>query len=290
MSLAKFLVVAMGLVLAQLCVAQAGESKTPAESVNSRTTLDGTIDEIAAQMQQMYGYRIAFESPKYAFLGDLEDQTDVVRQDLSKYSQGEAPKVLAIRRNVLSLKVEPETVVDVEYVAGRLDELMQAHNQTAAGAHFRVERDPHGFRILPTEVRKANSEWVAEAPILDTQISIPSAPRTALEMITVIGESVSMATRIKGGLMTGPLSALQSVSGNWGAKNEAARIVLQRVLSDLRLQYEYDLGWVLGYIPAPETFGLNITWVPPRSVGSGEAPKRVPGTSGATNAGGKSAR
>jgi hypothetical protein len=83
-------------------------------------------------------------------------------------------------------------------------------------------------------------------------------------MITLIGDAVSAATGVQGGFMTGPAFTLRNVEGNWSAANEAARTVLETVLADERLHAGgYRYGWVVGYLHAPETFGLNITVVPP---------------------------
>ena len=134
--------------------------------------------------------------------------------------------------------------------------------------------------IRITEVRHIDGQWGAAIPILDTRISIPMERRTALEMITLIGEGVSLRTGIKGGLMTGPLNGLANISGTWGAKDEAARSVLQRVLSDVHLRTGSILGWVVGYVPAPEAFGLNITAVPQLSSSSVAVPAAPAGTAG----------
>ncbi len=279
----KCFLLAAFLFSAQLCFAQSGPAKTELKTTNSQRTVAGSLDEIATQLQQMYGYRITFESPRYVYLEDLEDVTLKTRNDLRQYAPGKAPKVIVPRRNAWSVETSSSGQVDLAYVEGRLNEVIAAQNSSAAGAHFRVEREGDEFHILPTEVRNAYGEWVSEAPIMDTLISIPPGERSALDMISLIGKAVSSATKIEGGLMTAPLNALEDVRGTWGATDEPARKVLQRVLRDTAEHFQsgHKFGWLVGYVPAPETFGLNITLVPPRTViGAMPSPARTDSSSG----------
>jgi hypothetical protein len=229
------------------------------------TTVQGTLDEIASKLEEMYGYPITFEGPKYVFSGDLEDQTLQVRRDLDKYPPGQAPKVIGVVRNEFTIQTAvSSSPVDPAYIEARLREAVNAQNQSGQGARFHLEKDATGFHILPNGIRNKDGDWVDATPQLDTLITIPPATRSAWEMIGLIGNAVSAAAGMKGGLMGGPSFTLRNVEGNWSASNEPARTVLERVLTDPHIQRNgWRYGWSAGCIPAPAFFGFTITAIPP---------------------------
>ena len=277
------LLVSMCLGIALVCHGQTSAPTTAAVNIDSQKELSGTLYEVAGQLEKMYGYSISYEAPKQVFPGDLEDQTLEVRRDLANFPRGNAPRVLAVRRNDLSLKVKSARIVESDYVEQVVTEALELHNGSAAGVHFRLAKDADGFHIVPSEVRDSNGMWVAATSFLDTRISLTKQSRTALEAVAAIGKAIAATTGVQGGLMTGPLNLLASVNGTWEAKDEPARNVLRRVLNDVPLKEGNSLGWVVGYIPAPETFGLNITYVQALSApaAAGAVPQTARGSGGA---------
>jgi hypothetical protein len=93
MRISNGLWVGVSLLCWHLSLAQNNTTGAPTQPPQVLTTVQGTLDEIASKLEEMYGYPVTFEGPKYVFSGDLEDQTLQVRRDLGKYPRGQAPKV-----------------------------------------------------------------------------------------------------------------------------------------------------------------------------------------------------
>jgi len=252
---------AIVLVLGIVSAIAAAQSSTTTLSANSAAPLG----DLADQLQDMYGYVITYEAPKYVYAGDVEDVTLAVRRDLDKYPPGKAPKVVVPMAHSLTIDAVPAGHVSSAYVAKILQQLVQIEMSGTVGGRYRVEFNENEFHIVPTAIRDVDGNWIEHRSILDTPISIQKKDRSALAMITAICRALEASTRQDVGLMSVPASFLHSVTGAWGADHEPARDVLTRVLRDTGAK----LSWRVEYIPSPSTYAMRIAAVQDRADSAG---------------------
>jgi hypothetical protein len=242
------------------------------------------VEELVAR----YDYVITYEDPRFAYDGDLQDVTTVVRRDLDRYPPGKAPKVIVPRSEKLTMNLPYSASVNTQTLASILDQLTRAQSIRGEGGHFRVVQVGDVFHVLPTEIRDRNGNWTAQSSILDVPISLPLEDRSDVEMLDAVVKAVSAATHIKilgggmGGMGGGIANPDRPASYRLGADNERARDVLMRALVLLNdpkrgTWYPQRLRWQLFYDSVESAYYLNIAVVP--DLPAAPLPTGVPKTS-----------
>lgn len=212
-----------------------------------------------------HGYWITYEDPRYAYAGDIADVTSAVRQDLSRYAQGQSPTVLVPLGGRLELNYSVSTDSRKPADAGALiQRVLDVQATRSTGGTYRLERVGQIFHVVPAQVRDRNGEWIKQTSVLNVPITIPEAERDGLQMLQAICDEASKQTSKKVVVGTVPLNLLARIHAVQHATNENARDVLVRTLdlssSKVTWQILYDpkLEWhivnlrVIGDKPQPE--------------------------------------
>ena len=114
------------------------------------------------------------------------------------------------------------------------------------------------FHIVPDHVRNEKGETAPYHPLLDTRISLPPGKRSAYDVIWEINKEIEAASGIEVEIGSVPVSWFIHSVVEGGAKDEAARDVLQRVL----VETGQPLSWrVLAGPDEPKMVMLNVHYV-----------------------------
>jgi hypothetical protein len=218
------------------------DDQTVTISVNNGRPLASAVEEI----EKRSGRVITYEDPFYLFPADTEDVTLAVRRDGRT-----EPRVLVPRGGPFFFRY-PASALDPSAALGKL---IEEYNRSGYPGLFRLIRTGDVYHIVPSERRNRAGAFEPQASLLDTNISISVASRSALEMVKAITDAVSSQVAAKIGVGTVPLNAMLRTHLNGGATAETARTVLSRTLDAIHPR----LSWQLFCDPGPTpTCALNV--------------------------------
>lgn len=215
------------------------------------------VAKAITMLEAKYGWIITYEDPRYAHADDITDVTEKVRRDLSKYPEGQAPRVLIPKGGDLSfdydvlaetnLPSDPEVVVR---------QLLNAQAATANSARFRLEKSKTIIHVIPSAIKDRSGRWTPQQSLLDTIVTLSSDERTGLRTLETLTESVAKAAQVRIILGSVPLGLFLTHKDSHGMAGQRARDVLVELLQ--RISPDRPLSWQLLYDPGLKMYALNI--------------------------------
>lgn len=215
------------------------------------------VAEAITMLEARYGWIITYEDPRYAHADDITDVTEKVRRDLSKYPEGQAPRVLIPKGGDLSfdydvlaetnLPSDPEVVVR---------QLLNAQAGTANSARFRLEKSKTIIHVIPSAIKDRSGRSTPQQSLLDTMVTLSSNERTGLRTLEALTESVAKAAQVRIILGNVPLELFLRHKDSQGAEGQRAREFLVQLLQ--RISPDRPLSWQLLYDPGLKMYALNI--------------------------------
>jgi hypothetical protein len=251
-------------------------SFTPAQGVADApaTVSVGSMPEAMDTLIERYGYVITLETPPYVYEDDLQDERALRSDlDLDRLPKTGGP-IWAAKGVSLTLTLPPAgsvaRAVDMWTV---MKQLAREAAKSDHGAHWRVEQQGDVFHLIPTEVRDASGKWVAQTPLLDTPVSLPSAERSLLGSLQAVCSQLEGPAHARVGLLQYPLNTLHYTRSVVGAKQETARSVITKILGSTGTSF----AWRIFYDIPMNAYLLSVLVVPSNS-GDSVAKRSSPNT------------
>lgn len=215
------------------------------------------VAKAITMLEARYGWIITYEDPRYAHADDISDVTEKVRRDLSKYPEGQAPRVLIPKGGDLSfdydvlaetnLPSDPEVVVR---------QLLNAQAGTGNSARFRLEKSKTIIHVIPSGVKDRSGRSIPQQSLLDTMVTLSSNERTGLRTLEELTESVATTAQVRIILVNIPFELFLQHKDSQGATGQRAREFLVQLLQ--RISPDRPLSWQLLYDPGLKMYALNI--------------------------------
>lgn len=217
------------------------------------------VMELMRQLENRYGWRIAYEEAPYENASDL---VNVV-----------SPVYLATHPGARLLIPKPQqlsvTVPAGAPVASAIGSIIDRAN-TNEGRSFAVSFDGDFAYIVPMLYRKKDGTVAAFQPMLDTPVNFAIGERTIRETVNRICTQVAAARGIpinEGTIPTNLYHELQTAYAN----NEPARVVLSRIFETASAGHEAMAAppiratWDLLYDANEKAYYLNTHVIPAHS-------------------------
>jgi len=211
------------------------------------------------ELEARYGWVITYEDPLYLHSSETTDATALVRNDLGKYRNGAAPRVLIPAGGSLSITydVMSDTKLPLDREAV-IQKVLNAHQPMGSVGRFRLEQEKDGqmLHAIPTVTKNSSGVLLPQTAVLDTFISLSEGDRTSLQTLEAICDAVSQVTQTKVVVGTVPLALFMRQRDREGVLNQKARDVLVQTLE--RTRGSENLSWQLLYDPGMKMYVLNI--------------------------------
>jgi hypothetical protein len=201
-----------------------GEPMIPAQSParSSEVISDGRpLVEVANRLQEMYVVPVTYEDPLWLWPGELEQM-----------GHDTSGRYLAVKaRSVFLQAVNPG-----EQPLGEvLEQVVERFNSETDGPQFRVVRSAVGWHIVPTKAYDADGKLSPAKNLLDGNINVVIAKRTAREHFVAICDSLARSSGIKVEFDQGLLEfdwiyGAAPPEFEWGASQMPAREALTQLL------------------------------------------------------------
>ncbi len=214
------------------------------------------VSAAVLQIEKMFGSVVTYEDTRYVYPGDIVDETERVRRDLSKSTH-----IYGRRNSSLDFTYTPPPGPIDTQVGGMLAELIARSNGLRIAGQFLATRVSGGYHVVPTAIKGKSGTMEPFASPLDTRITLPREEQSGLEMMFAVTKAItdSSGANVKPGTM--PLNRLNQKRAAVSAQGERARDVLWRVLQSMGP----DLSWqLLCGVGEEGDYVLNIHIVPKR--------------------------
>jgi hypothetical protein len=215
------------------------------------------VAKAIVMLEVRYGWIITYEDPRYVYADDIADVTEKVRNDLHKYREGEAPRVLIPKGGELSfgydVKNQPNSVLDPLVV---VQQLLAAQAASPNAGKFRMERDNKIIHVIPSAIRDRSGRLAPQQSALDTVVTLAAKERTGLRTLEALCAAVSKATQTRVVVGTIPLGLFLQHKDHQGISSRKARDVLVQLLESIGKGTK--LSWQLFYDPGMKIYALNI--------------------------------
>ena len=202
-------------------------------SANGARPLASAIETL----ERRYGWVITYEDPPYLYPSEIEDVTVAVHKTYDPTK----PRVLVPRGvpfnfeyALASTGVEPDQSV-------LLERLLEEYRFSGNPGLFRLLRTGSIFHVVPSESKNSLGLFELHSSLLDANISIGQAERTAFQMLKAITDAISKTGAATVTPGTVPANLLLSSRLQEGAKDESARTVLLRTLEATRSKLSWQL-------------------------------------------------
>lgn len=249
------------LTLAALLAAPAFAADQPAQPQQNLVRVALAADDprpLAAaliELERRHNVAISYEDAPIVFAGEMKDVTNEVRRDLHRFAPGAAPKVIiplggtfTIFYDVSVADGRPGSIRDV------IQSAVDAHAAADLAGRHRVIETAAGFCVVPEAHHDVNDQLANVAPVLDATITIAPGTRNGIEAVDEICRAVSIASGSAVTIGAAPATLLGRLTTTISAKNEPARDVLARLLSECNAA----VSWQLFHDPADDFYALNL--------------------------------
>jgi len=192
-----------------------------------------------SELEERSKIALNYEDVRFENSHDLSDVTETS-------SLGPAQREMAIKNGLsylqivpkggnfmYSLLVDPKSgkISDFEAVKGSIESILISYRGARdLPGNFRAEYHDGSIFVGPSESRLSSGQIVPARPVLSTPINFPTATRSGAETLQLILTQVCAAVnfRVEAGMV--PVRALTMSQVTMGATNEAASVVLERLL------------------------------------------------------------
>jgi hypothetical protein len=136
----------------------------------------------AAILQEIYGRPVTYEDPVWMWSGDFGPSPIGAR---GLYPIGG------------TFRVRDSIRVGRQIDVGVVNEMLGAYHQQTNGPRFRVIVSQMGLHIVPMRVRDNKGQWENAGSVLDVQVSVPVAKRSASQHFQELCSAISAASSIR---------------------------------------------------------------------------------------------
>ncbi len=119
---------------------------------------------------QMHRVVVTYEDPFYENLDAMVDRT-AERKDLNKFPPGKAPRLLAPKETRFQADYELGTMTD-DQIDAALRQIVDQYNSVSQVAHYRVQKVPGCWHVIPDKVRDTIGHWQVATNQLDAKIRV----------------------------------------------------------------------------------------------------------------------
>jgi hypothetical protein len=183
-------------------------------------------------LQDRYGVPISFEDASaYEYEGELKELDNFAEL---KRIHPDMKRILFPNGSLDVSFSEPENTATPAGVGKILRDLLAQHVENGNPARFGLLETSESLVIVPTARKNSAGALVSDRSPLELRISFPEADRTAGEGFDVFCQALTQALGKTVGLWSNVLDWQQRATV--GANNEVARVVLLRIIANLRFE------------------------------------------------------
>lgn len=189
------------------------------------------------QIEGQFGRVVTYEDPAYVYSGDIVDVTAQVSRsgDMSK-------RILGMRSGSLDISYVPRK--RASSIEAQVEDVLRAVVKQANAADlpgdYSVRVVPGGFHVVPTSVNGKNGIKEPFATVLDTRITIPETEDGILEILALLGQTISQSTGTLVAPGSFPQGGFARARATIVARDEPARDVLWRVLQSVSPNLSFE--------------------------------------------------
>lgn len=238
---------------------EAGYIERVGDTAALRVESGRPVDSAAITLAESYGLRVNVEDPPYICDEDKVDVTDQVSRSPAKR------RVLVPRTHSLEVRFPVTADGRPQDPAALIEELARVANQELPFA-YRVAQSGGAWTLTPTRTRDQLCNEVDYLPLLDRPVTIPHGKRRIMESANLMAEALAEQTGVS-------IACCQSAIGGvpwgleeieFGAENEPARAVLERLIEATVRGRPNPYYWLLRCDPQPSPWGcaLNLRQAP----------------------------
>lgn len=204
---------------------------------------------------QVHRVAITYEDPFYENLDAMVDRT-AERKDLNKFPPGKAPRVLDPKETRFQADYELGSTTD-DQIDAALRQIVEQYNSVSQVAHFRVQKGPGCWHVIPDKVRDTIGHWRVATNQLDAKIRVE-------------GGETNIARFVESALKLGHRNPAASV---WMFADipplivnlPAGDYVVRELLAQLLADNFIDLAWSVAQDPSDPPAGgavFQSFWLP----------------------------
>jgi hypothetical protein len=228
-----------------------------------RPALQATLE-----IERRYGVPVHYEDPRYGYFGDLEDITDKVLTTQQRALADPKKRIIVPAQKTIHVFMEQRAAAmsppDVRAALTAARAVVAASSDL--NTSFQVTEANGSIFFAGVASRDNAGKRQTYTPILSTRVTLTSGRRTALEALGAIQKEVSDLSGFRMDLGSIPIRLLAESEVHLGAQNEAANLVIDKLLRALPLLPSVSstdgratVSYKLLFDPRSRVFALNIT-------------------------------
>lgn len=207
---------------------------------------------------RLHQVRISYEDPIYEFAADMDDIT-MLRKDLDKYPQGQAPRILYPRNTQFQAQyfLDTQSMTQGD-ITTALRQILDQYNRSDRTAEFKLMEGIDIWHVVPVRIRDQSGIWKETTPLLDEIVHVSGGKTNFQKYVASMLQAACRARGLQDWIFNEPSpQAISLPKGNF---------MLRDVLASQMTSNFPGLTWYLLYNPSdPPLRGMALKYyrIPP---------------------------